>query len=161
MQFFDKIYGDIVRTNVFNAVSHFFKINRLLPNYNSNNVILIPKSLEATNMDNWRPITLAKFKFNIFTQLLAYRVASIMPKSIYTHQKGFNQSRNIRKAFDTSDWKFLLAELLQFCQINIGDNWIWEFEEEHTPRSQSNTTTNLSGWLLIPVKGKFASFFPC
>jgi len=42
--YYDK-YGYIVRTNVFEAVSHFFKIYRLLPNYNSNNVILIPKGV--------------------------------------------------------------------------------------------------------------------
>jgi len=49
--FFEK-YGDIVRTNVLNAVSHLFKIDRLLPNNNSNNVVLITKSLQPTNMEH-------------------------------------------------------------------------------------------------------------
>jgi len=56
--FFEK-YWDIVRTNVFNAISQFFKNDLLIPIYNSNSVVLIPKSL----------ITLVKLKFNIFTQL--------------------------------------------------------------------------------------------
>jgi len=55
--FFEK-YWDIVRTNVFHAISQFFKNDWLIPIY-SNNVVLIPKSL----------ITLDKFKFKIFTQL--------------------------------------------------------------------------------------------
>ncbi len=48
--FFEK-YGDIVRTNVFNAISQFFKNDWLIPIY-SNNVVLIPKSLQATNMEH-------------------------------------------------------------------------------------------------------------
>jgi hypothetical protein len=124
--YFDK-YGDIVRTNVFNAISHFFKIDRLLPNYNSNNVLLIPKSLQATNMEHCRPITLAKFKFNIFTQFLAYNgLAYIMPKSIYTHQRGFN----IRKQCSTNRvltrWVYRVYIFRYQNRVNLEVNSIFD-----------------------------------
>ena len=115
----------------------FFTKDWLLPNFNSNTIVLIPKVPNAVSITQYRPIPLANFKFKIISKILADMLASIMKNIISTQQRGFIQGRNIRycicvaleaidqlhnksfagnlafkedisKAFDTLEWKFLL-----------------------------------------------------
>lgn len=59
-------------------MSQFFTHDWLLPNYNSNIVILIIKSSEARKIDHYIPIALENFKFEIFTKVLADMFATII-----------------------------------------------------------------------------------
>jgi len=52
----------------------FFKTGWLLPNYNANSLILIPKIYNTDNIDFFRPIALANFKFKIISKVLADRL---------------------------------------------------------------------------------------
>lgn len=94
-------------------------------------------------MDLYRPIALANFKFKIITKVMADRLAEVAQKIISSNQHGFVQGRqisdcictaleainlldkkffggnialkiDIKKAFDTSDWYFLLKVLRTF-----------------------------------------------
>ena len=116
---------------------NFFRQGWLLPNLNSNLVVLIPKVAGAERLDQYRPIALANFQFKIITKVIADRLAVVAPKIISQHQRGFIKGRNIsdcicttseainllknrsfggqialkidiKKAFDTIDWKFLI-----------------------------------------------------
>ncbi|XP_058768954.1 uncharacterized protein LOC131642755, partial [Vicia villosa] len=119
--FFHK-YLSIIKNDIVAAVIQFFTQGWMLPNYNANTLILIPKSNDASNID---------------------RLASILPILISKEQKGFVAGRNIRdgvcitseainilqnksfsgnaalkidiaKAFDTLNWDFLIATLDSF-----------------------------------------------
>ncbi|MCI27041.1 RNA-directed DNA polymerase (Reverse transcriptase), partial [Trifolium medium] len=135
--FFYQTYWDLVHKDVEDAVLEFFKTGWILPNFNANNVILIPKSSNADTVDQYRPIAMANFKFKIISKILADRLSQILPTFISEEQRGFIQGRNIRdciclaseatnllhnktyggnlalkiditKAFDTLEWSFLL-----------------------------------------------------
>lgn len=71
-------YWDIVEKDACNFVSKFFKIGWILPNYNSNIFILIPKSKDAHSMKNFRPIDLANFKFKNISKIIDNILAPIM-----------------------------------------------------------------------------------
>lgn len=92
-------YWDIVKSDVINVVNQFFMQGWILPDYNASTVVLIPKTKEANNIELFRPIAMANFKFKIITKILADRLASILPSLISSEQKGFITGRNIKMAF--------------------------------------------------------------
>lgn len=93
--FFYQNYWDIVGHDVFNSVTPFFKQGWLLPNMNSNTVVLIPKSANADSILDYRPIALANYQFKIITKIIADRLASIAPNLISQNQRGFIKGRDI------------------------------------------------------------------
>lgn len=105
--------------------------------------MLIPKFVGADKIDNFRPIALANFQFKIITKVIAERFAITAPKIISENRRGFVRERNvsdcicvasegfimldhrlfggnlamkfdIKKAFNTIDWLFLLKVLSVF-----------------------------------------------
>jgi hypothetical protein len=87
--FFFQHYWDIVHKAVVNAVREFFTSGWNLPGYNSNIIVLLPKSPDAISIDQYRPIAMANFKFKIISKIIADRLASIMPSIVSEEQKGF------------------------------------------------------------------------
>ncbi|XP_019432044.1 PREDICTED: uncharacterized protein LOC109339110 [Lupinus angustifolius] len=150
---FFQTFWDIVHSDVCNSVLQFFHQDWLLPNLNSNAVVLIPKSPGADKIEDFRPIALANFQFKIITKILADRLAKIAPKIVSRQQRGFIKDRHIqdciciaseainlldhktlggnlaikldiKKAFDTLDWDFLLATLKAFGFSNKFTMWV-------------------------------------
>lgn len=146
-------YWDIIADDVFNSVSQFFIQGWLLPNLNSNLVVLIPKFPGVDRIENYRPIALANFQFKIITKVLADRLACIAPKILSENQRGFIRERHIsdciciaseainmldkknfggnlalkidiKKAFDTLDWNFLLQVLQSFGFDSKFCSWV-------------------------------------
>ncbi|KAE9601079.1 putative RNA-directed DNA polymerase [Lupinus albus] len=74
---FYKQFWDIVGMDVFNSVKQFFTQGWIHPNMNSNVVILIPKTSNTEQIEDYRPIALANFQFKIITKVLADRLALI------------------------------------------------------------------------------------
>lgn len=54
--------------DVCKAVMQFFSDGWLLPNLNSNVVVLIPTVANAEKIEQYRPIALANFQFKIITK---------------------------------------------------------------------------------------------
>jgi len=173
---FFQTYWEIVHKDVENAVLQFFTTGWILPNFNSNTIILIPKSPEADSIDKYRPIALANFKFKILSKILADRLASILPNIISKEQRGFIKGRNIRdciattseainlidkkcvggnlalkidvsKAFDTLSWNFLLKVLNQLGFNDTFCNWIH--------------TILISAMISISLNGSHHGFINC
>lgn len=93
--YFYQFFRDVVAEDVFNSVHQFFSDGWILPNLNSNLVVLILKVLGADTVENFRPIALANFQFKIITKVLADRLANLVPKIISEHQRGFIKGRSI------------------------------------------------------------------
>lgn len=83
-------YWDIIKVDMCNAATQFFNTGWLLPNFNANTSIMIP-SLEMS-----RHITLSNFKYKIISEILADKLASIMPHPISKEQRWFIHGRNIQ-----------------------------------------------------------------
>lgn len=67
------------------SVQDFFYTGNLIPNSNSNIIVLIPKVHGATSMGDFRPIALANFEFKIITKILADRLVVIAMRIIFVH----------------------------------------------------------------------------
>lgn len=173
---FYQTYWRIVKNDVIKAVQDFFTHGKLLNNFNSNTIVLIPKDNNADSVNQFRPIALANFKFKIISKVLADRLATIMPHITSKEQRGFIKGRNIKdciyltseavnllqkksyggniafkidisKAYDTLEWPFLLKVLHTFGFNSTFCGWIKEILE--------------SAMLSISVIGKQNGFFKC
>ncbi|CAL0299683.1 unnamed protein product [Lupinus luteus] len=158
------------------SVLDFFKSGWILPNLNSNNIVLIPKFLGANKIEDFRAIALANFQFKIITKVLADKLSVVAAKIVSPQQRGFLKERHIfyciclaseatnlldhktfggnvilkldiRKAFDTMDWDFLLKTLTAFGFNQKFTNWI-------------NVILN-SAKLSVNVNGNSVDFFEC
>lgn len=169
--FWQIVGGDVVR-----STQYFFTNNYIMPNLNSNLLILIPKVAGADKLDNFRPIALDNFQFKIITKILADRLGPIAAKIISAHQRGFIPGRHIhdcimttseavnllykkvyggnmaikidiKKAFDTLNWRFLIHVLQCFGIDQIFCGWI--------------LTILHSARISININGKVVGFFNC
>lgn len=145
-------YWHLIEFVVCNAILEFFTKDWILPNYNVNTIILIPKTKDSYLVDMYIPIALENFKFKIISKIIADRLASILPNIISKEQKGFTHGINIMdctcltfesinnldnknkhenlalkvdidKAFDTINWEFLLKVLKTFGFSQIFCKW--------------------------------------
>jgi hypothetical protein len=60
--FFYQTYLEIIHQDVFNDVLQFFTSGWIMPNFNYNTLILVPKTQNADSIDQFRPIAMANFK---------------------------------------------------------------------------------------------------
>lgn len=88
-------FWHIIGNDVVKSTQYFFTHNYIMPNLNSNLIILIPKIVGANKLDNFRPIALANFQFKIITKILADRLGVIASRIISIHQRGFIPGRHI------------------------------------------------------------------
>jgi len=174
--YFYQHFWHIIGHDVMNSTQYFFQHNYIMPNLNSNLLILIPKVHGADKLDNFRPIALANFQFKLITKILADRLGVIASKIISIHQRGFIPGRQIhdcimiaskavnllhkkayggnlalkidvRKAFDTVNWKFLMHVLQCFGFTQVFCDWI--------------LTILHSAKISININGKVVGFFNC
>ena len=96
LAFTKSIYWDIIKEDVIKAVLQFFSTRWILPNFNANTLILIPKTQNADSMDQFRPVTMENFMFKIISKILADRLAQIMPNIVFQEQRGYIQGWNIK-----------------------------------------------------------------
>ncbi|XP_019418611.1 PREDICTED: uncharacterized protein LOC109329402 [Lupinus angustifolius] len=173
---FYQAFWDIIGIQVCDAAKQFFIQSWLLPNLNSNNVILIPKTPGADRIEEFRPIALANFQFKIISKVIADRLGTITSRIISPQQKGFIKGRkihdciciaseainlldyktfggnlaiklDIKKAFDTMDWLFLLDTLNAFGFNQVFIHWIEVILK--------------SAMLSIIINGRSVGFFQC
>lgn len=96
---FYQTYWRIVKNDVIKAVQDFFTHGKLLNNFNSNTIVLIPKDNNADSVNQFRPITLANFKFKIISKVLADRLATIMPYITSKEQRALSRAGTSKIAF--------------------------------------------------------------
>lgn len=143
----------IVGVDVTSAIRSFFFHGDFPSGINASFVTLIPKLRDATRIEDFRPIVLGNFLYKIVTKILADRLGSLLNNLLSFHQFGFIPGRrihdcialasegvnglglpcrdgnmvlkiDIRKAFDTLNWAFLLEVLKSWGFSNIFIGWI-------------------------------------
>lgn len=78
------------------TVAQVFTDGWILPNFNSNTLVLIPKIHSTDSMDHYMPIALANFKHKIITKILAGRLALILLTIVSQEQIAFIQGRQLK-----------------------------------------------------------------
>lgn len=71
-------YWMIIQQDVIVIVLQFFQTSWIMPNYNANAIVLLPKDNIVDSIHIFRPIALANFKFKILFKILANKLAYIM-----------------------------------------------------------------------------------
>ncbi|XP_057770942.1 uncharacterized protein LOC130990730 [Salvia miltiorrhiza] len=131
---------DVIKADVIAAVQNFFRHSYLPSGCNSSTMILIPKKDSVDTVADLRPIVLSNFLFKIISKILASRLGVVAASHVSDNQFGFISGRNIhdcimlssegfncmkrtdrgrnmackvdiRKAFDTIRWDFILQVL--------------------------------------------------
>lgn len=157
-------------------VQSFFSNGFILPHFNSSLLILVPKSHESEEVTDFRPIALANFVFKIITKIVADRLSPIASRIISPSQSAFIKGRSIvdpitltsecvnlldrkckhgniaikfdiRKAFDTLDWGFLIRVLTAFGFDTAVVNYISSILQ--------------SSHLSVSVNGQSRGYFTC
>lgn len=173
--FFQK-YWNIVYYSMVMVVTQFFKEDWLLPNWNSNSIVSIPKCQSVISIDQFRHIAIANFNHKLITKILTGRLAYILHAIISKEENDFIYGRSIKdshcltseivnlldkkyfggtvvlkfdisKAFNTIKWSFLIKVLNTFGFVPKFCNWILVILK--------------LAHLFIDINGKHRGFFDC
>lgn len=71
------------------VVQSFFTNGFILPHFNYNLLILIPKSQDSEGVIDFRPIALANFIFKVITKIVVNILGSVAAKIISPNQSAF------------------------------------------------------------------------
>ncbi|KAL2240842.1 UNVERIFIED_CONTAM: Transposon TX1 uncharacterized protein [Sesamum indicum] len=152
---FYKVAWPVVGTETTKAVLDFVTTEKLLKQVNSTLLALIPKIHTPMSVSDFRPISCCNVLYKIIAKLLVQRLRVVLDKLISPSQAafipgrsigdnimlaqelftGYNQARlpprcalnvDIRKAYDTVEWDFLVATLQLFGFPSIFTRWIEE-----------------------------------
>lgn len=140
---FYKICWDIIKYDVIEVISNFFKGGYLPRDITDTTFMLIPKIHETRTISEYRPISLCNFSGKIISKIMANWLSVLLPNLIFEEQAGFVRGRNIAphiviaqelvrdidrkstggnvcfkldmaKAYDRLEWRFLLSTLRVF-----------------------------------------------
>ncbi|KAL2230746.1 UNVERIFIED_CONTAM: hypothetical protein Sindi_1669000 [Sesamum indicum] len=158
---FFKAAWPIVGQEVTSAVLDFFNTGRILKQINTTLLALIPKVHFPMNVGDFRPISCCNVLYKIIAKLLVQRLSVILDKLISPSQAafvpgrsigdnimmaqelftGYNQTHlpprcaltvDIRKAYDTVEWDFLIAMMELFGFPHTFVKWIEECVTTHS-----------------------------
>ncbi|KAL0318219.1 UNVERIFIED_CONTAM: Transposon TX1 uncharacterized protein [Sesamum calycinum] len=152
---FFKAAWPVVGEEITAAVMDFFTTGRLLKQVNATLITLIPKVCAPSLVTDFRPISCCNVIYKIITKILGLRIRGVLDKIISPSQtafvpgrsisdnvllaqelfSGYNQCRlpprcalkvDLRKAYDTVEWDFLLSTLQLFGFPPTFSKWIEE-----------------------------------
>lgn len=171
-EFFRKTWS-IVGPSLIEAVQEFFTSGRILSQWNSTSVTLVPKKQNADKLTDFRPISCCNGIYKVISKILARRLEQILPQWISPSQSAFVQGRlltenvllatelvqgfgqqsvssrgvlkvDLRKAFDSVDWNFIL-EVLKAA--NLPHRFVsWIKQCITTPSFSINVNGSLCGY---------------
>ncbi|KAL2237250.1 UNVERIFIED_CONTAM: hypothetical protein Sindi_0916700 [Sesamum indicum] len=140
---FFKAAWPVVGEEVTKVVLDFFSTGKLLKQINSMILALIPKVHTPISVNDFRPISCCNVLYKIIVTLLVQRISVLLDKIVSPCQTTFIPGRSIgdniictpprcalkvdiRKAYDTVEWDFLLAVLQLFGFPPMFTRWIEE-----------------------------------
>ena len=165
---------DIVGEDIIGAVKEFFRNGKLLKDMNTTAIALIPKKPEACSLSDYMPISCCNVVYKLISKIIANRLKPIFTECVSPNQAAFLKGRSlgenvllatelikdynksschksamlkidIRKAFDTVCWDFVIKvlEAQQFPPMFI----TWVKECISSPRFS------------VAINGELAGFF--
>jgi hypothetical protein len=170
--FFKKAWS-IVGEEVCQAVKSFFQSSSLFKEFNSTIITLVPKVPNPSKVAEFRPIACCNVLYKCITKILANRLNSCLSELINSNQTAFVKGRNIsenillaqelvkgyhkdkgkagcaikvdlKKAYDSVEWSFILMSLLAVGCPPIYVNWVRECIT--TPRFSISLNGSLAGY---------------
>ena len=165
---FFKVTWSIIGPEVSQAVLEFFSSGSLLKQWNATTMVLIPKITNASSTADFRPISCLNTVYKVISKLLATRLKSILPQIISQAQSAFMPGRllaenvmlatdlvqgynranttpramlkvDLRKAFDTLRWDFIIGTLKALSIPNKFIRWV------HQCISSASFTISVNG----------------
>ena len=91
---------------------HCFRMGKLTNSFRSGTIKLIPKKGDATNIKNWRPISLLNCVYKVISRAIKNRLDTVSDKLTSRAQKGFTGSRVLQEALIN------IIENIAFCKSN-------------------------------------------
>lgn len=161
------------------AIMEFFRTGKLLKQWNSANLVLIPKKTNASLPSDFRPISCLNTVYKVISRLLASRLKEILPLMISKAQSAFLPGRllaenvllatdlvngynsqslsprgmlkvDLRKAFDCVRWDFILSSLRALA---IPDRYIGLIKECLSTATFSVSVNGVPGGFFKSTKG--------
>lgn len=146
-----EITGNVVTQ----AAKEFCKTGKLLKQFNTTLISLIPKKENPVNAGEYRPISCCNSFYKCITKVLSNRMSKILPEIVNENQGAFVQGRllmhnvlltqelirlyrrktvkpscilkvDLRKAYDTISWQFIKDALQEFQFPARFGEWIWQ-----------------------------------
>ena len=93
-EFFQKFW-DVLKVDLLNMFTSFYKGDLPLYHLNYGNFILLPKKENAVQIQQYCPICLLNVSFKIFTKVATNRVSAVAHKVIQPTQTAFMPGRHI------------------------------------------------------------------
>jgi len=163
---FLKQFWQLLRVPLFRYAAAAFETGALTDSFRTASIRLIPKKGEASDLKNWRPISLLNCSYKVLSRAINNRLKTVSDTLLSRAQKGFTNTRKIHevlintiesisfanatgtplavlsldqaKAFDTIDHDYL-HEVLDF--FGFGPNFI---------RMIMTATTNRKANIILP-----------
>ena len=108
---------EVIGPAIVTEVQRFFTTGILSPSLNETHVRLIPKTLDATKVEDYRPIALCNVYYKIISKILTMRLQPVLCNIISENQSGFVQGRVI------SDNVLITHEVLQYLKTSQAEKW--------------------------------------
>ncbi|KAJ9555971.1 hypothetical protein OSB04_010585 [Centaurea solstitialis] len=152
---FFKSSWDVVGNDVTIAIHNFFYSGRLLKEINHTLICLIPKCPNASRVGDYRPISCCTVLYKCISKIISDRIKPVLDQLVSKSQSAFIPGRriadnillahelvsgyhkqtgpprcafkiDIRKAYDTVDWSYVIALLMGFGFHPVLIKWIQE-----------------------------------
>nr|GEX41749.1 RNA-directed DNA polymerase, eukaryota [Tanacetum cinerariifolium] len=118
---FYRRYWKILESDVVDVVACFFHHGSFPKGSNSSFIALIPKTLDANMVKDFRPISLIGSMYKIIAKILANRLVFVLGDLVNEVQSAFVVDRQIL------DGLFILNEIIQWCQSKNKSN-LWSLK---------------------------------
>ncbi|XP_073051210.1 uncharacterized protein [Primulina eburnea] len=170
--FFFKNSWDIIKEDVIGATSEFFSAGILLKKWNHAIIALIPKSNEASSVNDYRPISCCTVFYKVIAKILSNRLAAVVGHLVDGAQAAFIRGHSIvdnihlaqellrkyarkrisprcilkvdvQKAYDTVDWSFLEKALVASIFRQYLCAGSWSVSQQPLIRLQSMVITTV------------------